>query len=385
VPNELRGQQARNAGLGLRAMTSGTPGRQCLVALFAASGALACAKPTALGADVGVAEAVAQLFTAVVSLTEAPPSAPSAVAEAEPAPPHVATEASRLGELSIAALSGDAHAALLRAAPELRQQAALIRDHFGEGSAAIAVQRADLSAGAHAVLLAHEPSDRALVLVTDARGDLLWRKDRPLVGVISGARHLTLVAGGAGHVLVVFHAAPWLAVRAWLADGSILADHQLLEVPAASGVAAMHWPGVGLLAVVSSRGGPRAQLLTEEGKLLWGPNGAPVGIPWDAPPPLSLAVQAGGWLLGQHGKTAAGADRWLVFGYDRDASRRWPQPIDLGPSAAPMDRLILRPDGEERVVAGPFSGPSAPARRVWLTADGRIEPHPPAPRATGPR
>jgi hypothetical protein len=336
---------------------------------LAVASCTACAKPTALGADSGVAAAVAVLASAVSSLHDPAPS-DSAAPDASRRPSTPSTppnEAVRLGDVRIDVLPQ------LRDVPELSRHAEVVRAHFADAKM-VSVQRAELAAAAHALLISRETDDAALVLVTDAAGELLWKKERPLAGVVPGARHLALAAGHGGQVLLLFHAASWVGVRAWHPDGSILADHQLLDMPACSGLAAVHWPGVGLIAVASSRAGPRAQLLSLRGTLPWGHEGVGVGSPWRAPPALSVAIQNDGWLLSQQGNGAAGDDRWLVFRYDERALAGWPAPLDLGPGATPEQRLSLRAAADGRVVAGPFSGRATPARRVWITPAGGVQP-----------
>ncbi len=176
----------------------------------------------------------------------------------------------------------------------LAAQEALLRDHFGGAlPSPLEVQVAALSGERRAFLAAGEARRRnPFLLVTGAKGELLWTKERPLAGTRQVVTEMVVTPGPRGEVALLWCDIPTQVVglRKWGPDGTVLADFQVLEVDVCEALSALYWPGRGWVAVASQHGAARAQLLDEVGKRSWGPRG--IELPWGARPssPASIAV-----------------------------------------------------------------------------------------------
>jgi hypothetical protein len=227
----------------------------------------------------------------------------------------------------------------------LAPQEALLRAHFGGTlPSPLELQTAALLGDRRAYLAAGEPRRRnPFLLVTGARGELLWTKEHPLAGTRQVVTEMVVAAGPHGEVALLWCDIPTQVVglRKWGADGTVLADFQVLEVDVCEALSALYWPGRGWVAVASQHGAARAQLLDEVGKRSWGPRG--LELPWAARPssPVSIAVDTDvSLILFQTGDRAhkdeagAGPERVLAMRYDTLGTTLWDGALDLGPAPA---------------------------------------------------
>lgn len=224
----------------------------------------------------------------------------------------------------------------------LAAQEALLRDHFDGGvPSPLELQTAALLGERRAYLASGEPRRRnPLLLVTNARGELLWKKERPLAGTRQVVTEMVVAAGPHGEVALLWCDIPTQVVglRKWAPDGTVLADFEVLEVDVCEALSALYWPGRGWVAVASQHGSARAQLLDETGKRTWGPRG--LELPWAARPssPASIAVDTDvSVMLFQAGDRAreegsAAPERVLAMRYDTLGTPLWEGALDLGPA-----------------------------------------------------
>lgn len=292
----------------------------------------ACAKPPPAEPDAGASSA-----------DGAPPD------EASATPPSTASaavdDAVAVAGLPLPAV--ETRRASLRRIDEERALApheALLRAHFG-GSlpSPLELQTATLPGDHRAYLAYGEPRQRnPFLLVTSAKGDLLWTKERPLAGTRQVVTEMTVTPGPHGEVALAWCDIPTQVVglRKWAEDGVVLADFEVVEVDVCEALSALYWPGQGWLAVASQHGAARAQLLDERGARAWGPQG--IELPWTARPssPVSIAVDSDrSAILLQVGDLRA-PDRVLAMRYDPLGTPLWERPLDLG--AAPAGSLAAR-------------------------------------------
>src|SRR5262249_10980711 len=150
---------------------------------------------------------------------------------------------------------------------------ALLRGHFdGALPSPLEIQVAALPGDRRATLATGEPRRRnPFLLVTTAKGDLLWTKERPLAGTRQVVTEMVVCPGPHGEVALLWCDIPTQVVglRKWAADGRVLADFQVLEVDVCEALSALYWPGHGWVAVASQHGAAHAQLLDEVGKRTW--------------------------------------------------------------------------------------------------------------------
>ena len=305
-------------------------------------------------ASAGSSAAFVDPATGLTPLDEPGPSAAHAasaqVMGASPAP----AEARRL---TLARLAEDR---------VLAAHEAVIRDHFGGTvPAPIEVQIAPLGGDRRAVLLYGPPRQRSpLLLVLDARGALLWTKEKPLAGTRQVVTEMAVTPGPKGEVALLWCDIPTqlVALRKWAWDGTVLADFEVAEVDVCEALSAIYWETRGWIAVASQHGAAKVQLLDERGKRAFGPRG--IELPWSARPsaPAAIAVDSETsamiFQVGDFARTGGAAlpDRVLAMRYDTLGTALWERAIDLG--AAPLgtsgDRIqtTLRSPGEVRVSLG---------------------------------
>jgi hypothetical protein len=332
-----------------------------------------CSRHAGGGADAGAAPASSAASSASAVAPAPSGAAPKAAVAHEPLEPaRVPVEPSRR---ALARLDDD---------PDLAEHAEKIRAHFGgDVPSPLAVQTATLDGPRTAWLLQGAGDDpNPMVLVADEHGALVFDNDRPLVGIVPGARELALAPAAEGAVSLVFYDPPshTLAVRTWRADGTVLADHVLLELEACDAVSALRWPDHGLVVVASRAGGARAQRLADDGLLAWGRDGVAVPTAWRAPAPVSLALDTAGSLVMVHHGHARGAsgpgaaDHLVAERFDPTGAMLWPKPLDLGPVArvtASSERVRLESEsrGALRVLLETPKASRGP-RAIELASDG---------------
>jgi hypothetical protein len=245
--------------------------------------------------------------------------------------------------------------------PGLARSADVIRTHFGGAlPPAMDLQAVPLGGGRQTLLLsAAAPDPDPIALLIDATGAPLWIKPHPLGGIAPPARPLALAPRpDEGAALFVYdEPTKLLAARMWAENGDAYAELVIFSLARCDALSAAWWPGHGWIVVASFPGGARAQLVGEEGGHGWGPDGLPVGEPWRAPAPATIAIDpaTSSWLLVQHA-TRGGGDHVVALRYGAFGERLTAAPADLGPEAVthPSDRIdasLVRP-GVVRVAVG---------------------------------
>jgi hypothetical protein len=224
--------------------------------------------------------------------------------------------------------------------PLLAPNAKRIAEHFGPAANGVLdVQRIAL-AGDRTALMISGPADHLspVLLVVDAKGNLLWSKDRPVAGVSPPVTAVTLAPGPQSGVAIFFFDAPTgvLASRMWDGDGGLLVDFSLLTIEACTALSAMYWPHRGWVVAASFSGGARAQLLTDNGVNSWSNDGlllpaadaGPVSLVLDTPDSVMMFER--GKLVG----SSATGDRVLAFRYDPRGIALWNAPLEVGRARA---------------------------------------------------
>lgn len=307
----------------------------------------ASAAPTATVTEAASAEPAA--YPTFVPLDDPPPGASAVAAPAFGAPPPPA-EAKRS---VLARLADD---------PKLVAHEAVIREHFGGTiPSPLEAQTTPIGGDRRAVLLYGPARDRKpLLLVLDAKGALLWTKERPLAGTRQVVTEMALAPGPRGEVAMIWCDIPTqlVALRKWAWDGIVLADFEMVEVELCEALSGLYWPGRGWMAVASQHGAARAQLLDERGKRAFGPTG--VELPWRARPssPAAIAVDSDtsamifqvGDLPREGGGVAT--DRLLGTRLDTLGTALWVRPLDLGAGSGERPQTLLRSPGNVRVSIG---------------------------------
>jgi hypothetical protein len=237
---------------------------------------------------------------------------------------------------------------------------ATLRAHFGGQIPSPLFAQITPTGGDRRALLAYgEPRQRNPILLgLGDKGELLWTKERPLAGTRQVVTEMVVAPGPLGEVTLLWCDIPTQVVglRKWGADGTVLADFEVVEVDVCEALSALYWPGRGWVAVASQHGAARAQLLDEHGKRAWGPRGGE--LPWSARPssPVSIAVDSDmSVMLFQVGDPAGGAfDRVLAMRYDLLGTALWERPLDLGPAGRSPARLVVTrvEPGKVRVAIG---------------------------------
>jgi hypothetical protein len=256
--------------------------------------------------------------------------------------------------------------ALARIADEraLATQQELVRAHFGgQLPAPLFTQTVPLLGDRRAVLLTGPAQDRnPLLLVLDAKGTLLWTKEKPLAGTRQVVTEIALAAGPRGEVAVLWYDIPTqlVALRKWSWEGVVLADFSVAEVDLCEALSALHWPGRGWLVAASAHGAARVQLLDEQGRRAFGPTGAE--LPWKARPaaPAALAVDDDMSAMVFQVGDLERPDRLLATRLDTLGMAIWPRVLDLGAAVGPLgERPVAsrRAPGEVRVTLA--HGPTA--------------------------
>jgi hypothetical protein len=261
----------------------------------------------------------------------------------------------------------------------LRANAATIREHFGATlPRALRVQTTSLAGHTRAILLAADAGEpRPLLLVVDAQGALLWKKDRPVAGITPKVTELAIASRPMGGLALFLYDEPThaAAARMWDPEGAPFADFQLFGIERCDALSAMRWPGHGWIAVCARPGGARAQLLRESGVAAWGERGAPVGAAWREAAAASIVADTDEtWMLFQHAPAPGAAlrlspDHVLAFRYDARRGSLWDAPVDIGVVAhveRPLDRIAV-----ERARLGVVRA-SIDGRDVEITADGAV-------------
>jgi hypothetical protein len=272
-----------------------------------------------------------------------PPSASAASASAD-TPKGVEREARMPAEPPAANLPPAAREAeritVRRLADErgLARQEGLLHAHFGSSlPSPLEAQTVPLPGDRRAWLTYGEPRRREpFLFVTDAKSELLWTKELPLAGTRQIVTEMVLAPGPQGEVVLLWCDIPTqiVGLRKWAADGTVLADFEVLEVDVCEALSALYWPGRGWIAVASQHGAARAQLLDERGARSFGPKG--IELAWTARPsaPASIAVDSGSSaIVLQVGDLPLKADRILAMRYDAHGARLWERPLDLGQAA----------------------------------------------------
>jgi hypothetical protein len=335
-----------------------------------------CSKPTSGAPDGGAAPLTDAGASAAIPV-EAPPP-PSASGSADAPPPTSARSESALAANLPLPAAEPRRASLHRLDEEraLLPHDAALRAHFGGTlPSPLELQTALLPGDRRAFLAYGEPRLRnPILLVTSPRGELFWTKDRPLAGTRQVVTEMVVAPGPDSQVTLLWCDIPTQVVglRAWAADGTILADFEVVEVDVCEALSGLYWPGHGWIAVASQHGAARAQLLDERGLRAWGPKG--ITLPWTARPssPVSIAVDAeGSVMLFQVGDLprpeGVSPDRALAMRYDGEGAARWERPLDLGaapardPRAAPRLTATPAEPGKVRVSLG------APGRGIAAT------------------
>jgi hypothetical protein len=258
--------------------------------------------------------------------------------------------------------------------PRLARHEGVLRDHFGGTlPSPLEIQTVLLPGERRAWLAYGEPRRREpFVLVTDAQGNDLWTKQRPLAGTRQIVTEMVLAPGPHGEVALLWCDIPTqiVGLRKWAADGVVLADFEVLEVDVCEALSALYWPTRGFIAVASQHGAARAQLLDERSTRAWGPKGIELG--WTARPssPATIVVDSeSSAIVLQVGDLARGdtsvPDHVLAMRYDVRGAKLWDGPIDLGHTSR-TGRVQAEPisDGKVRVTLG--------ASAVTLTSAGAI-------------
>jgi hypothetical protein len=359
----------------------------------AASAAASVTAPAPAAVSAPAAATVSAPAPAAVSAPAAATvSAPAAATVSAPAP---ASESASAAASALASAAPLETSALPAAAAEpkrtrigrIEDDRALvphrdvIRAHWkGDVPSPLELQSVALTGGRRAVLLYGRPKHRdPLILALDPQGALLWTKERPLAGIAPEVSEMVIAPGPEGEVALLWFDTPTrlVALRKWAADGSILADFELLDGGPCEALSAMYWPGRGWVVVASQDGAARAQLLDEGGQLAWGDRG--LGLPWSsrASAPASIAPDTDGsvmlFQIGQaEGATGKRGDRLLVARYNAPGAALWTRPVDLGaaPPGAAQARIAAArvADGVVRVALG--AGPSRLSADV--TSEGAI-------------
>lgn len=249
--------------------------------------------------------------------------------------------------------------AKIEADRRLAPHEAVIRAHFGGAvPSPLEAQVTPLGGDRQAVLVMGPAKERKpLLMVLDAKGTLLWTKEKPLAGTRQVVTEMVVAPGPKGEVAMLWCDIPTqlVALRKWAWDGIVLADFEVLEVELCEALAGLYWPMHGWVAVASQHGAARAQLLDERGKRAFGPSG--VELPWKARPssPAAIFVDSEtsamvfqvGDLPKEGGVTAL--DRLLGMRFDTLGTRLWERPLDLGPAAAERPETAPRSTGGVRV------------------------------------
>lgn len=242
---------------------------------------------------------------------------------------------------------------------ELRRHFAAAAADAGAASAAFAslvVESVPLTAaGRRAWLFEGGDAPHRLApyaVVTDERGHVLWSKDRAIGGITPPVGELALASGPSNRVVLAACDAPTssVAARVWDDDGTPFADFEALELDGCEHVSVLYWPRHGWIIVASTTAtGPRAQLLTESGRLAFGGSaGVAIGATWRAAAPVSLALDTPESFVAV--QYARSPDHALAFRYDANGAALWPAPVDLGAVAG------VKPGSERVPVARPRDG-----------------------------
>ncbi len=249
------------------------------------------------------------------------------------------------------------------------------KEHYtrdgGAMPASFAMQTADLTIQGRRAILVHEAGKgatdaRPFLEVVEADGTQVWAKDRPHAGITPPVGQLAIAAAPKGRVAQSACDPPTstVALRLWDHDGFPFADFQALNVEACDELALLYWPKRGFVIVAARSGATIAQLLDEEGKLLWNGNrGIEIGTRAKVAQPPAVVVdritgkrEDDSFLLVQAGTTGEGQLHAYAFRYDLRGIALWQAALDLGPIPAnAKERPVLR-RVEDGVVAATLPG-----------------------------
>jgi hypothetical protein len=243
--------------------------------------------------------------------------------------------------------AGEAHRSTiprLEADPALRPHLATLRDHFGTAAGPFLVQHADLAQGRPAVLVSRADEGDPIVIAFD-RDQPLWVKAHPAGGIVGPVKHLAIAPKADGGVVFFAWVASLhlVAARIWADDGNAFGDFQLFSPDSCDALSAAYGPGLGWVAVCSSRSGSRAQRMRQDCTMAWGHDGAreggrdgvPVGAGTGTVGPPAIVFDSASSVVVLERVAAVGGARLLAYRYDADAQPLWSSPADLGMDLAP--------------------------------------------------
>ena len=253
--------------------------------------------------------------------------------------------------------AGEAHRSAiprLEADPALRPHLATLRDHFGAAAGPFLVQHVDLAQGRSAVLVSRADDGDPIVIAFD-RDQALWVKAHPAGGIVGPVKHLTIAPKADGGVVFFAWVASLhlVAARIWADDGNAFGDFQLVSPDSCDALSAAYGPGLGWVAVCSSRSGSRAQRMREDCTMAWGHDGAPIGAGTGAVGPPAIVFDSASSFVLLERVAAVGGARLLAYRYDADAQPLWSSPADLGMDLAPVAGADA---------GSPAGGPGSPGR-----------------------
>ncbi|HVU03829.1 MAG TPA: hypothetical protein VHE30_18850 [Polyangiaceae bacterium] len=267
--------------------------------------------------------------------------------------------------------------------PLLAAHQAVVDQHFGGRTPyPLAFQVVSAGPGKTAVLLlATRGEARPLAFLLGPSGERVWTKEHPIGGVKPGVVEPSLLSGPDGHVCLAWcnGSTNSIALRRWAEDGSAFADYEAFHADGCEALSALYWPHHGFLLVAATRGGATAELVTDDGRRAFGPDG--ISLPWlyRAPAPVSLALDTEEsfllFRLGQSG--GAGTGEYLFANrFSAEGRPLWPGPVSAkrltAPAADPSQRIRLDPAPDGSVRATLAAAPGAPAVSVDVASDGAI-------------
>lgn len=200
------------------------------------------------------------------------------------------------------------------------------------------VQATPLSFQGRQAILVGDPHPQLFVF--DARKPApLWMRDRPVAGITPPISQFALAAGPKGRVAIAVCDPPTslVALRILDEDGSPFADLEALDFEGPAELSLLYWQKRGWILTASSAGTTRAQLMTEDGKRMWGAGktGREVATRPQTASPVALVADTDDTLMMVQIARAASdpqghAPRAYAFRYDAQGEPLWKAPLDLG-------------------------------------------------------
>ena len=216
----------------------------------------------------------------------------------------------------------------------------VLKKRFGDDLPTLTTQSIALPNDRRAIYLYRAGSGLMPVLVVlDSNGSVAWVREQALGGIHAGVDESALASGPDGELIVAFHdpVSRVIGARRWAADGTRIMDLVMVDEVSCDAFTFLRWPGKGWLAITSSHGAIRAQLVDEQGHAPWGNSGRAVTAGWLDRAPVTAVLDTDdsamlffhGFTPGTSASTLADSSV-LAMRIDSAGALKFPSPLVVG-------------------------------------------------------